>query len=342
LPAKTPLTPKAERRVAREAISQPYAKAAGALNEDWDTDWDGKQIERWATAAGNRLLDEQATERQAYEQGRRPQGPANDPQLLVIGMDGGRVQGRDKREPDGSRWREDKVLTITSYLPGDEAAQEDPQPLVSSYLATMHDSRTFGVLCRMEAERRGIRQARHVVVIGDGAEWIDTLHQQHFGAHTRIIDWYHACEHLHDVAKAAHPDHEHRQKQLAEQLKAHLWHGRVGRVIDRLKELADQAGPPCDNDPPNHPRRILNQNVGYFQRHRRHMNYPDYRRRGWPIGSGMTESGVKQFNKRVKGTEQFWSDQGVEPILALRALWLSNDQRWDHYWLYHQPLRQAA
>jgi len=31
---------------------------------------------------------------------------------------------------------------------------------------------------------------------------------------------------------------------------------------------------------------------------------------------GVTEAAVKQFNKRVKGTEQFWGD-GIEPILAL-------------------------
>jgi hypothetical protein len=47
--------------------------------------------------------------------------------------------------------------------------------------------------------------------------------------------------------------------------------------------------------------------------------YPHYRAKGWPIGSGVTEAGVKQFNKRVKGSEQFWHEEGVEPILALRA-----------------------
>jgi len=47
---------------------------------------------------------------------------------------------------------------------------------------------------------------------------------------------------------------------------------------------------------------------------------------------------VKQFNKRVKGTEQFWNKQGVEPILALRGLWLSEDQRWDNYWLCRPSL----
>jgi hypothetical protein len=32
----------------------------------------------------------------------------------------------------------------------------------------------------------------------------------------------------------------------------------------------------------------------------------------------VTEAGVKQFNKRVKGTEQFWDEAGIEPILTLR------------------------
>jgi hypothetical protein len=58
------------------------------------------------------------------------------------------------------------------------------------------------------------------------------------------------------------------------------------------------------------------------------MDYPRYRRRGWPIGSGATESGGEQFSKRVKGTEQFWSLPGVETILGLRVLWLSQDDRW--------------
>jgi hypothetical protein len=58
----------------------------------------------------------------------------------------------------------------------------------------------------------------------------------------------------------------------------------------------------------------------------------EYRRRGWPIGSGETEAAVKQFNKRIKGTEQFWSTDGVEAILGLRGLWLSQDDRWSRYW----------
>ncbi len=347
---------KAERRVVREAVTQPFGQAAKAVNEDWGTHYDAKHFQRWAQRRGEALLAHQTAERRAYERGERPHGPANDPALLVIEMDGGRVQGREKGggsggasggggEGDGTRWREDKVLTISSYLPGvpgDAAADKAPQPLVTTYLATMHDSRDFGVLARLEAERRGIRQAKQVVVLGDGAAWIDTLHQEHFGRHVRIVDWYHAAEHLYDVARAAHPDHAGEQQKLADGLTTLLWNGHVESVVMAIRKLAEHAGPPHADDPQDHPRRVLARNAGYFHNHREHMNYPAYRARGWPIGSGLVESGVKQFNKRVKGTEQFWNTSGVEPILALRALWLSNDDRWHHYWLCHSPPRSAA
>ncbi len=62
------------------------------------------------------------------------------------------------------------------------------------------------------------------------------------------------------------------------------------------------------------------------------MMYDVYRGKGWPIGSGNTEAGVKTFNKRVKGTEQRWRIPGAEAILALRAAWKSQDARWERLW----------
>jgi hypothetical protein len=325
----------------REGGSQTYPQAAAAWNEDRGTHYQATQVQRIVEAIGQTLLAQQAAQVQAYEQGQRPRGPSSDPSLLVIQMDGGRVQSRQKNPQTQSPWKEDKVLTISSYRPGD-GKQKEPEPLVTTYLATLQDSRGFGVLARVEAERRGIRQAAQTLVLGDGAAWIDTLHQEHFGRHVRIVDWYHAVEHLHEAAGAVYPQQESRQKKMAERLKTVLWQGRVAGVIRVLQAAAGKLGPPQADDRPDHPRRVLAQNVGYFTKHQSHMNYPAYRRRGWPIGSGVVESAVKQFNKRVKGTEQFWTDSGVEAVLALRALRLSQDQRWDHYWLGGRQLESAA
>lgn len=339
---EVPLTPWAARRVGREGASQTFGKAAAALNEDWGTQLDGKQVQRWAETLGQALVRDRQTEVLAFEQGHRPASPPNAPILLVIGVDGGRVQSRHENADTGSRWREDKVATITTYLTGNEAEKKKPQPLVTSYVATMAGTESFGKMVRVEAERRGLSKAGIVLAIGDGGNWIDPLFDRERLYDRRIIDYYHAVEHLYEAARSALGKDSPEAVILAEQLKSDLWHGRVDDVIATLQEHSAGLGPPQSEDGPNHPRRVLANNVGYFKKHRHHMAYADYRRRGWPIGSGGTEAGVKQFNKRVKGTDQFWNESGVEAILALRALWLCQDERWSRYWSTRSAYSKAA
>ena len=336
------LTSRAARRVAREGAVQSFDQAAKALNEDWGTELDGKQIQRWSEAMGRVVTLARDAEVVAYEGGLRPAGPLNPPELLVIGMDGGRVQTREKQGENGSRWREDKVGAITSYLPGDGTKEHPPQPLVTTYVATMNQTEAFGQLVHVEAERRGLRRARTVLVMGDGGNWIDPLSKRERLHDQRIVDYYHAVEHLYEAARAAVGDDRTEATALAQRLKDHLWEGQLDEVLARLKTHADRLGPAQESDGPDHPRRVLANNVGYFQTHRRHMDYPTYRRKGWPIGSGLTESAVKLFNKRVKATEQFWSLPGVESILSLRSLWLSQDNRWEAYWNTRPAYSKAA
>ncbi len=337
-----PLTPRAARRLGRETAVQTFDPAAAALNEDWGTSLDGKQVQRWSEALGRRLVVERAAEVRAYEQGQRPAAPANAPALLVIGMDGGRVQTREKSGENGSRWREDKVGALTSYQAGDGTRAHPPRPLVTTYVATMGATEAFGKLLHVEAERRGLRQASTVLVMGDGGNWIDPLSAREHLHDQRIVDYYHAAEHLHEAARAALGADAPEAAGWARQLKDALWDGQVEQVLAALRTEAERLGPPQESDGPEHPRRVLANNVGYFQTHRPHMDYPTYRRKGWPIGSGVTESAVKQFNKRVKGTEQFWSLPGVEAILSLRALWLSQDDRWRRYWDSRPAYAKAA
>ena len=335
-----------------EAATESFGQAARKLNWDWGTQFDGKQIQRWSEGIGAHVAGLRDAEVRACEQGRRPRGPANDPVLLVIEMDGGRVQSRDKNPETGSRWKEDKVLAISTYLPGQagngghagvgDAGEAKPQRLSTTYVATMRDSEAFGAMARTEAERRGIRQATQTILINDGGGWIGTQHQEQFFRCPMIIDWHHAVEHLYDVGRAECPHDPRLREELVAPLKQWLWDGQFDRLLDRLRALSQQAGPPTQEDGADHPRRVLACNVGYFERHRRQMDYPAYRARGWPIGSGVVEAAVKQFNQRVKGTDRFWTTAGSEAILALRALWLSEDDRWDHYWLYGRLERKAA
>lgn len=336
------MTPKAAARVSREAATQAFDPGARAINIDWGTHLDGKQIQRWGEALGQTLVNRRQQELKAFDRGVLPACKENQHELLVIGMDGGRVQTREKSAETGSRWKEDKVLTISSCLKGDGTEDKPTKKLLTTTVATMQDCHVFGKLARLEAERRGIRNAQEVIVIGDGGNWIDPICDQHFGCHQRIIDYYHAAEHLHELARVVHPSDEKAAGKLSDQLTHWLWNGKLAKLLDKLQHLSQEAGDPQASDLPTHPRKVLADNLGYFQRHQEHMDYPSYRARGWPIGSGITESGVKRFGKRVKGTEQFWIVQGAEAILALRGIWLSEDEESQHYWLGSVPPKAAA
>ncbi len=311
------------------------------MNIDWGTGFDGKQIQRWGEALGRTLVEERKEELESFHGGQLPSCKQNEAALLVIGMDGGRVQTREKSEETGSRWKEDKVLTITSCLKGD-GHEKPPVKLLSTFAATMEDAHAFGKLARLESEKRGIRRAVEVIGIHDGGNWIDPLWEEHFGCHPRILDYYHAAEHLHEAGRAVHPSDSQAASQLADDLVQLLWDGKTEALLKQLTDLSAAAGEPLETDPQNHPRKVLSGKVGYFEKHKEHTDYPTYRARGWPIGSGITESGVKLFGKRVKGTEQFWNVPGAEAILALRSKWLSEDEESQYYWLGRPTNTRAA
>lgn len=332
MPTQAHLSPKAAARIDREAATESFDNGVRAINLDWGSDYDGKQLQRWGEARGKALVEQRQAELQSYKNGKLPIARQNEHELLVIGMDGGRVQTRQKNAETASRWKENKVLTVTSCLKGD-GKDRPPRKLVSTFYATMEDAHVFGEHARLHAEKRGIRNAVEVVGIHDGGNWIDPLWEKHFGCHQRILDYYHAAEHLHEAARAACVGDEKAARILGDDLVTLLWDGKTHDLLRRLRELSAQAGEPMESDVPTCPRKILSQTISYFQTHQKQIDYPTYRAKGWPIGSGITESGVKLFGKRVKGTEQFWNAAGAEAIMALRSKWLSEDEESKHYWL---------
>ena len=59
----------------------------------------------------------------------------------------------------------------------------------------------------------------------------------------------------------------------------------------------------------------------------------EYRRQGLPIMTSAVESVIKMINRRVKGSEKFWSEPGAEAILQLRADYLSETETMSRFWL---------
>jgi hypothetical protein len=228
------------------------------------------------------------------------------------------------------------VASFTSYLPGD-GHDKPPEPLVSSYVAATCDSQAFGPMVKLEALARGAPRAAVVLNISDGAAWIDTIEQEQRLADERIVDFYHAAEHGHAACVAVLGIETPRVDGCFKEKRTWLWEGRIDDLLAWMRQ--EQARLEVGHAPEA---KVLAREINYLESHRRQMDYPRYRARGWPIGSGGIESAVKQFNKRVKGTEHFWNPSQLDAILAMRALWLADDLRWLRYWSTRSAYRRAA
>ena len=67
------------------------------------------------------------------------------------------------------------------------------------------------------------------------------------------------------------------------------------------------------------------------------MQYLELRKDGYVIGSGMVESGDKQFKSRFCGPGMLWGQTGIERLIPIRATIMS--RRFDVAWLaaYNVP-----
>ena len=73
---------------------------------------------------------------------------------------------------------------------------------------------------------------------------------------------------------------------------------------------------------------VLASNLDYFDRYRSKISYASAKRRGLPIGSGVTEGACKSvIGMRCKRSGQRWFESGLSPCLRLRSLQLNRRLR---------------
>lgn len=203
-----------------------------------------------------------------------------------------------------------------------------PEPLVRTCQATMGSSEVFGPMVAAEAHRRHFFAAQSRAFLGDGGSWIWTLHRTHFARFEPIVDFVHVLSHLYLAARAIDGPAAATWRRYLSWAKA-CWQGRVAEVLKDLSgHLGAMTSPPEGQEvKATDPAEVIRQTIGYLTNNQTRMDYPRYRRGGLPICSGLVESLIKQFNRRVKGTEKFWNPLQAETILQLRAALLCEDER---------------
>ncbi|MFT4216138.1 MAG: ISKra4 family transposase [Micropruina sp.] len=222
--------------------------------------------------------------------------------------------GRPGKGPDGrSRTREVKIgclFTQATATPDGKPVRDEQS---ASYLATFEAADGFADQLRDEHRRRGFSRIRQPIVIGDGAKWIWKIAERLFPEATHIVDYWHACEHIHDLVKIVDhllPDPTTFTHQLIDQLD----HGNINQIVTTITDLNlnNYQGTLAER---------TSKALDYFTGNAHRMQYHHYRTNGWFIGSGPVEAACKTLvTQRAKQAGMRWTITGLDPILTLRAL----------------------
>jgi hypothetical protein len=223
-------------------------------------------------------------------------------------------------------WGEVKNLAIGRV----EQTGEGPKAADLTYFARFTEGERFIAESRLEFWRRGTENARRVVAVNDGAEWIGALLDEHCPEAVRVIDWTHASDYVRAAGQACFGMGTADCVAWTKTYLELLWEGKVEAVIIELARLEDGSGE----------REEVRKAYQYLAKRIDQLRYAAFRAGGYPIGSGIVESANKGVvEARLKGAGKHWARDNVDPMLALRCA--VGSQRWQERWReVHTALRR--
>jgi hypothetical protein len=213
---------------------------------------------------------------------------------------------------------------------------------VRTVVATMENSETFGWQVAAEVHRRGLDRAKRKACVCDGQAYNWSIYEMHLlpAGFVAILDFVHLLAYLYDAAHAFCGSDAARGWKTYAQWLRWAWSGKVGTLLSGLRAAAAELA--AKGSAAAARKETVDETLTYVTNNRQRMDYPEYRRLGLPISSAPVESTIKQMNRRVKGSEKFWLEDGAEAILQLRAAQLSQDDRWNRNWSRPRKHRRAA
>lgn len=141
----------------------------------------------------------------------------------------------------------------------------------SQYVAQLGNSKDFTKIMGNLIESYG-KLGKRLIFISDGAVWIKNW----IADAISMLDYYHACEHLHQFSNSFFKDKEAEQKWTTEQ-KELLLRSEVTEVLKNIKAIAK------NNE--------ADELIAYYEGNKDRMDYQKYKTMGCGIiGSGAIES----------------------------------------------------
>ena len=338
LQERAPASPRVQEICALMVLESPAAQAEANIKRLTGLDIGQATMHREARRQGERAIKLRDTDLALSEslagvaQLARRARPPQKSFTLIIEIDAWNIRERDfwgesekmrKNGENPTRWH--WVYAGTIFRLDQRGKTSSGRPVISErgYVATRQGLESFEKQLYTEALQRGLLEAESVLVLADGAVWIWNLAQNRFKDATHRVDFWHVSQHLWAVANELYGHNSPEARQWIEPLLRWLKHRKNGAldVIDTLQQIRESI-----KDPTNKKIEALDQELGYFDRHKDRMDYKNAKTLGQPLGSGAMESTCSQYQCRFKRTGQFWSLEGDEAFLALATL--HRNERW--------------
>jgi hypothetical protein len=233
------------------------------------------------------------------------------------------VDRKGKIEGLPAHTREAKLGCVFTQTAWDEKGFAIRDPDSTTHTGAIESAEQFGKRLYVEAWKRGWSRAERKVVIGDGAEWIWNLAQQHFPGAVQIVDLFHARQHLWDLARLLYPNQHKRQNDwVGLHQKRWLDKGKIGKLVASLRSIRVMDDGLAKK---------IRTEADYFANNAARMDYPRFRKLHLFVGSGVIEAGCKTvIGHRFKQSGMLWTVKGANAVLALRCSHLNG--RFEDYW----------
>jgi len=328
---KTRYSPGVRRLVSDFASDVPFKRVSRQVRSGAGLAISRKDCERIAEAVGQDMARWAADERNRMRFADPP--PPHAPksiETLYIEFDGTgvpmvphEVAGRKGKQEDGSaKTREAKLGCVFTQTDFDDEDRPVRDLASTTFTGSIEPAAEFGWRIYGEAVRRGLFEAKRVVCLGDGAQWVKNLAQTHFSQAQFIIDFYHAKEHVMDLGRALFD----RDLKRLDHYKERWWDLLAQGNIEQLIQEAQHHLP---KDP--RAGKDARTQVGYFRKNKEYMRYAHYTSQGMFIGSGVIEAACKSvIGQRLKQSGMEWTVRGANAITTLRCVVQSN--RFEDYW----------
>jgi hypothetical protein len=186
---------------------------------------------------------------------------------------------------------------------------------------TRRGHRALGRLLRRDAGRIRLRGADERVGLVDGAVCL-RRYLEGLPLDAVVLDFWHLAKHVNEAADRTPGAGTDAARAWTDDVLHAARHGGYEPLFAKL--IAWRSGLRGGK------RKAADRLLGYVAERREMMPYDECERRGWDVGTGPMESMCGVTTDRIKGRGRRWDLDNAEAVMALEALYQSN--QWDRYW----------